>query len=437
MKQHLAGVQGDIRKCPKVPFDVRFNMNESLKEIGVKNKKKEDFRKHATPFGAAVHDLEGDRLDEENEEVFPSQMTMNEGGSSGGKKQFTSSKRKKTTGVSNYFAPRTTSGSQPSIRSVLVGKDAKWRADVSVARFFYDACIPMNALNSIYFQPMLDVVAAIGPGYKQPTYDSMCVNLLRDAKKEVQLIVDNYKTIWQEVGCTLMADGWTDTCHRSLINFLVYCPKGVCFIKSVDASDVVKDAFTLFKLFKEMALWVGPNNIVHVVTDNGANYKAAGRMLSDKYENITWSPCAAHCLNLILKDISELDHIVHLAQRASEVTNLHEHKHDLQAMMTDRFFVDSQYARSSKDERPAIGYVYDGMYRAKKAIKKFFRKRKTLYKPYTKIIKQRWDMLLHRNIHATAYYLNPAFQYDRATFSRKPEVMRGFLDVVDNKASAF
>ncbi|XP_031274728.1 uncharacterized protein LOC116133189 [Pistacia vera] len=332
---------------------------------------------------------------------------------------------------------------------------------MSVALFFYDACITMNALNSIYFQPMLDAVAAICPGYKQPTYDAMRVNLLRDAKKEVQLIVNNYKKIWQEVGCTLMADGWTDTCHRSLINFLVYCPTGVCFIKSVDASDVVKDAFTLFKLFEEMALWVGPNNIVHVVTDNGANYKAARRMLSEKYENITWSPYAAHCLNLILKDISELDHIVHLAKRASEVTkfvynhtiliawlrkregwreiirpgatrfattfialrSLHEHKHDLQAMVTDRFFVDSRYARSSKgknvvpiildnefwdnmgyvskivaplmrllrivdlDERPAIGYVYDGMYRAKKAIKKFFRKRKTMYKPYTEIIK--------------------------------------------------
>ncbi|XP_031286360.1 uncharacterized protein LOC116145053 [Pistacia vera] len=283
MKQHLAGVKRDTGKCPKVPFDVRFNMNESLKEIGVKNKEKEDFRKHATPFGVLVHEFEGDQLDEENEEVFPSQMTMNEGGSSGGKKQFTSSKRKKTIGVSNYFAPRTTSGSQPSIRSVLAGKDAKWRADMSVARFFYDACISMNALNLIYFQPMLDAVAAIGPGYKQPTYDAMRVNLLRDAKKEVQLIVDNYKRIWQEVGCTLMADGCTDTCHRSLINFLVYCPKGVCFIKSVDASDVVKDAFTLFKLFEEMALWVGPNNIVHVVTDNGANYKAVGRMLFEKY----------------------------------------------------------------------------------------------------------------------------------------------------------
>ena len=40
------------------------------------------------------------------------------------------------------------------------------------------------------------------------------------------------------LGCTLMANGWTDTRHRSLINFLVYCPRGMVFVKSVNASDM-------------------------------------------------------------------------------------------------------------------------------------------------------------------------------------------------------
>ena len=39
-----------------------------------------------------------------------------------------------------------------------------------VERFFYDACIPTNAMNSFYFKPMLDVIATIDHGYKvQPT----------------------------------------------------------------------------------------------------------------------------------------------------------------------------------------------------------------------------------------------------------------------------
>ena len=55
------------------------------------------------------------------------------------------------------------------------------------------------------------------------------------------------------------------------------------------------------------------------VTDNGSNFKAAGRLLNKKYRNGCWSPCADHCLNLILQDISKMPHVVDLAQRGSQV----------------------------------------------------------------------------------------------------------------------
>ena len=49
-----------------------------------------------------------------------------------------------------------------------------------------------------------------------------------------------------------MADSWTDTRHRSLINFFVYCPRGMVFVKLVNASEIVKSARNLFKLFDEV-----------------------------------------------------------------------------------------------------------------------------------------------------------------------------------------
>ena len=54
-----------------------------------------------------------------------------------------------------------------------------------VGRFFYDACIPTNAVNSFYFKPMLDAISAISPRYKGPNYHQLQVNLLKDAKKKV------------------------------------------------------------------------------------------------------------------------------------------------------------------------------------------------------------------------------------------------------------
>ncbi|KAL0355690.1 UNVERIFIED_CONTAM: hypothetical protein Sradi_4015900 [Sesamum radiatum] len=251
------------------------------------------------------------------------------------------------------------------------GKDAVKKAHLEVAKFFYDTCIPINACNSRYFQCMFDVALAIGPGCKVPTYHELRLPLLKDAKKEVQLWVDNIRSIWAHCGCTIMGDGWTDNRNRTLINFLIYCPRGTIFWESVDASDIVKDAQALFNLFQEVIEWVGPTNVVHMIADNGANYVAAGRKVQDHYKSISWSPCAANCLNLVMKDIAKLDHVVEIVNKVFQVTR----------------------------------FVYNHVYWLSWLWKR---------KDWTEIIR-------------------PAFQYEQASFCQKPEVMNGVLEVITTK----
>src|ERR1044072_9009899 len=117
-----------------------------------------------------------------------------------------------------------------------------------------------------------------------------------------------------------MADGWTDCCRRTLINFLVYCPKGTIFLKSVDASQHSKTADMLFKLFRDVILFTGAENVVHVVTYNAANYVAAGRLLEAEFPKLYWSPCAAHCLNLMLQDVGKFDEVKETVAQASNIT---------------------------------------------------------------------------------------------------------------------
>ncbi|XP_028103737.1 uncharacterized protein LOC114302858 [Camellia sinensis] len=245
-------------------------------------------------------------------------------------------------------------------------------------------------------EPMFDSAIAIGPGFKVPTYHEVRVPLLSDSKKELQLFIDSVKSTWADSGCTIMGDGWADGRHRTLINFLVYCPRGITFVKSVDASDVVKDAPLLFKLFEEIIEWVGASNIVHMVIDNGANYVAAGRLVSETYKNSNWSPCAVHCLNLVLSDISKLNHVKEFASRASSVTrfiynrpwliawlrkrkgwteivrpgatcfattfiallSIQKHMHDLKALVTSKDFVDSRHAKDKK-EKEVVAIILD------------------------------------------------------------------------------
>lgn len=42
------------------------------------------------------------------------------------------------------------------------------------------------------------------------------------------------------------------------------------------------------------------------MTDNRANFKAAGGLLSRRIPTLYWTPCAAHCLDLMLEDICKI-----------------------------------------------------------------------------------------------------------------------------------
>ena len=95
-----------------------------------------------------------------------------------------------------------------------------------------------------------------------------------------------------------MSDGWTDGKGRNLINFLVHCPRGSMFVKSVDASAHVKEAL-LCELMDGFIQDIGVHNVVQFISDNAANYVAAGRMLMDRYPSLFWTPCAAHCIDLM------------------------------------------------------------------------------------------------------------------------------------------
>jgi hypothetical protein len=62
----------------------------------------------------------------------------------------------------------------------------------------------------------------------------------------------------------------------------------------------------LHKLFGEVFLFVGPENIMHMVTDNASNYVVACKLLVEEFPSIFWSLCAAHCIYLILQDVGKL-----------------------------------------------------------------------------------------------------------------------------------
>ncbi|KAL5165681.1 hypothetical protein HKD37_18G050770 [Glycine soja] len=194
-----------------------------------------------------------------------------------------------------------------------------------------------------------------------PNFHRVCGYLLNKWVDDVRKLVDGYRIVWKQIGCTLMADGWTDCCRRTFINFLVYCPKGTVFLRYVDASHVSKSAEMLHKLFREKVLLVGPENVVHIVTNSAENYVAAGRLLEVDFSKLYWSPCATQCINLMLDDIGKLEEvsgrdILRPAPTLSATNfivlqNILAHKDALRAMVTSRDWTSSAYAKESRAKK--------------------------------------------------------------------------------------
>ncbi|KAL3534303.1 hypothetical protein ACH5RR_002764 [Cinchona calisaya] len=82
------------------------------------------------------------------------------------------------------------------------------------------------------------------------------------------------------------------------------------------------------------------------------------------------------------------------------------------------------------DEKPSMGYVYEGMQREIESIRKLFKYKDRLCRPYIDIINFRWDKMLRKNLHSASYFLNPAFQYD-PTYVGIKEVTNGLLDYIE------
>ncbi|XP_052302022.1 uncharacterized protein LOC127904109 [Populus trichocarpa] len=66
-----------------------------------------------------------------------------------------------------------------------------------------------------------------------------------------------------------------------------------------------KTADKVFEILDVIVERIGEENVVQVVTDNAANYKAAGQLLMEKRKSLFWTPCAAHCIDLILEDFEK------------------------------------------------------------------------------------------------------------------------------------
>ncbi|XP_060170974.1 uncharacterized protein LOC132601945 [Lycium barbarum] len=158
-----------------------------------------------------------------------------------------------------------------------------------------------------YYQPKptdnVGTSGHYGVGMKPPTYHEVSTSYLAKEVEATQKIVEDHRVEWKHLGCSIMMDKWMARTGKMIINVLVNSPKGSLFLESIDASDSSTDSIKMFSLFQSTIEKIGPENVVQVITDNATENVKAGAMLKGVFPNIYWTPCAAHCINLMFGDI--------------------------------------------------------------------------------------------------------------------------------------
>ena len=124
---NVAGRQGNIARCKKVPHDVKEQMSRLLEEVKKTKDKSVSFSDDEIEEAMAQ--------EEEETTLAPRPSKMQIVGDKGKRKASASQN------VSGFFAPRTTPGAQPSLKSVFQSKEAIHYAKLRLARWIIDACI--------------------------------------------------------------------------------------------------------------------------------------------------------------------------------------------------------------------------------------------------------------------------------------------------------
>lgn len=213
---------------------------------------------------------------------------------------------------------RSKAPSQRRVDIMLQG-DAKVRLGKTWSKWFHANDIPGRKADCPYFISAIKLTQQLGEGVNIPSGKEIDGPFLQMNYEELLAQMDESKENWARYGVTIMCDSWTGPFKMCIINFMIFCNGCMFFHSSVDATGHKQNTEYIYKHINDVVKEVGEKNVIQIVTDNGSNYKAACKQLVAEYPHITWQPCAAHTVNLMLKEIASFEEVAQVVQSAQRM----------------------------------------------------------------------------------------------------------------------
>ncbi|XP_070010172.1 uncharacterized protein [Nicotiana sylvestris] len=411
-KFHLIGGTRKVTSCPKCPPEVRDETKNFVEKKEQKNQM--SHQQLVTNLG------DDDNIDELS---LPTKQGRDAISSIHGSSTGTS----RTKGPIDCYFPKKSEAKSGGKDVKKVAKDIlRDRAVRAFARWVYDAGLPFNCVNYDTLGDFIEVVGQYGPGMKSPTYHEIRGPYRNKEVEETNKIVEEHKVVKNKYGCSIMMDKWTAKIGKMIINVLMNFSGGSLFLESIDASDASTGHIKMFTLFQNTIEKIDPSKVVQVVTNNASENVKAGGMIERAYKNVYWTPCAAHCINLMFGDIFK--------EKSFSTVFSQGVKYPLAKSQFEK--VQRNGARVNLQrkvdgvQKPPMGYLYEAMDRAKEAIQASFTDEQKYAKVF-QIIDARWNEQLHRPLYAVGPILNPSLFYDQhENNSLAREVWIGFHEVL-------
>lgn len=240
-----------------------------------------------------------------------------------GKEKLSSHKRANCTGITDAEkeifckqTPRTSSANESgssldvSMNSVS-GEEAapeltaakKAQIDSALATLCIRTGIPFRTVKSEAFRSFVHL---LNPSYAEvmPTPRTVSGVLLDKEYDKSRAKLQSTLTNCNEL--TLISDGWTNCRGDHIVNYLIKAPgQQTLFYKSSCTMGIAQNADAVAEAIIEILEELGAAKFSCLVTDNAPVLKAAHRIVEEANPNITAFGCAAHVINLLIKDILE------------------------------------------------------------------------------------------------------------------------------------
>lgn len=86
---------------------------------------------------------------------------------------------------------------------------------------------------------------------------------------------------------------------------------------------------------------------------------------------------------------------------------------------------------ADSEKKPAMGYIYEAMDKAKETIKRSFNGDEKKYGAIFEMIDRRWDKQFHMPLHAAGHFLNPGIFYENVkSIEADGEIVSGLYDCI-------